>query len=111
MPTLSKVFEKLIKARLVKHLTYNKIISLRQFGYQIGLGTTEAIDTLVDDIVSKLNNKMRVCGLFLDVSSVFETVNHDILLGKLDHYGLRGDDLKLIVLFTWEKTVCRTKNK
>ena len=95
LPTISKIFEKLIKVRLVTHLNRNKVLNKRQFGYQKGVGTAEAICTLIDDVVEKLNQKLKVAGIFLDLSSAFDTVNHTLLLAKMEHYGVRGKVLDL----------------
>jgi ribosomal protein S16 len=96
LPTLSKIFEKVIKIRLIRHLSINKILSDRQFGYKVGVSTGDAINSLINDIVIALNNKMKVAALFLDLSSAFDTVDHQILLRKLEHYGLRGKTLHLL---------------
>lgn len=95
LPILSKIFEKVIKSRLVVHLNLNKVLNLRQFGYQKNVGTGDAIYTLVEDIISKLNMKKRVAGIFLDLSSAFDTIDHKLLIAKLEHYGVRGKTLQL----------------
>lgn len=96
LPVLSKLFEKVIKSRLVRHLTSLKIINHNQFGYQKSKGTLDAIDSLLNSVVNKLNNKLKVAGLFLDLSSAFDTVEHCILMDKLEHYGVRGNVLKIL---------------
>ena len=53
---------------------------------------------LIDDLVTSLNKQNCVLGLFLDFSKAFDTVNHDILFQKLDHYGIRGPALNGSVL-------------
>lgn len=96
LPTFSKLFERLIKVRLLDHFTWNNVLNKRQFGYQRDIGTVEAIDTLIDEVVTNLNKKKKVAGVFLDLSSAFDSINHDILLNKLSHYGVRHDQLGLI---------------
>ncbi|KAJ8704093.1 hypothetical protein PYW07_013387 [Mythimna separata] len=84
LPTLSKVFEKIIKHRLMIHLNMNNIINLRQFGYQKGVGCSDAINTLINDIMNKINNKLKVAGLFIGLSSAFDTIDYDLLITKLE---------------------------
>ncbi|CAG9120909.1 unnamed protein product [Plutella xylostella] len=69
----------------------------KQFGYQKGVGASDAIDSLVDDIVKKLNDRRKVVGLFLDLSAAFDgwIMDHSILLNKLEHYGVRGQALEI----------------
>ena len=42
------------------------------------------------DIVNSLNERMHTLVICLDLSNAFDTINHDILLDKLSHYGIRG---------------------
>ncbi len=45
---------------------------------------------IVDKIQKAIEECQFSCGVFLDFSKVFDTVNHDILIMKLEHYGIRG---------------------
>ncbi|KAI5640470.1 reverse transcriptase (RNA-dependent DNA polymerase) domain-containing protein [Phthorimaea operculella] len=56
LPILSKVLEKLLKSRILEHVHLNSILHARQFGYQKGIGTNTAIDTLMDDLNSSKTN-------------------------------------------------------
>ena len=52
--------------------------------------TDRAILSIVDKIQKAIEERNYSCGIFLDFSKAFDTVNHKILLGKLEHYGIRG---------------------
>ena len=49
-----------------------------------------ALIEIVDNIKTAIDNNKYVCGIFLDLTKAFDTVNHQILLDKLHHYGVRG---------------------
>lgn len=99
LPVLAKIFEKLMKARLLKHLEKHNIINERQFGYQRNKGTKDAVHTLIDDVIVFLSEKKKVSGLFLDLSSAFDTVSHVALVRKLELCGVRGKALHLFQSF------------
>ena len=52
--------------------------------------TDHAILSIVDKIQKAIEERNYSCGIFLDFSKAFDIVNHKILLGKLEHYGVRG---------------------
>ena len=49
-----------------------------------------ALNQLVNNITSAIDNRESTAGVFLDLSKAFDTIDHHILLNKLDHYGIRG---------------------
>ena len=91
---LSKVFEKVMYNRLLEFLESYKILTNSQFGFRKLHSTFMALMTLMDRLITSLENDEHVIGIFLDFSKAFDTVHHVILLNKLSHYGIRGCALK-----------------
>ncbi len=85
-----KIFEKLLCRRLLKYLELNNYIYKFQFGFRNKHSTTFALIDCVDNLRYLLDNENYVLGLFVDFRKAFDTVDHEILLNKLEHYGIRG---------------------
>ena len=99
LPVLSKIFEKLIHGRLVSFLDKNKVIYRKQFGFRKQHSTIHALHSAVTQVVNGLNNNEAVFGVYLDFSKAFDTIQHNILLDKLEHYGIRGIMLNLMTSY------------
>ena len=86
----TKIFELVIKNRLLKFWEKCSIFSPTQFGFRKGYSTILAITQLHDHLLDKQESGKTVSAIFLDLAKTFHTVAHDTLLSKLEHYGIRG---------------------
>ena len=94
LTSFSKILEKLVYSRLIKFLSCCKILSDNQFGFRKKHSTNHAMIILIDQIIHAIDNHSHTIGLFLDFSKAFDTIDHEILLYKLSHYGIRGRALE-----------------
>ena len=79
--------------RLYTFLEKNDFIYHSQFGFQKNKSTTHSLIEIVGTIHTCIENKHYGCGIFIDLKKAFDMVNHDILLQKLEHYGIRNTSL------------------
>ena len=74
----------------MKFIEKNKLLSTNQYGFRKGRSTEHAIIELVDKITKAIDQGKYTIGIFLDLSKAFDTINHKILIKKLEYYGIRG---------------------
>ena len=84
--------------RLYNYLEEFKILYLLQFDFRENCSTTHALISITESIRQPIDNNEFGCGIFIDLKKTFDTVNHTILLTKLNHYGIRG------VVLDWFKS-------
>lgn len=88
-PCFSKILEKLMYKRLLNCLEKKIILFPTQYGFRKKHSTNlAAIEPMTKVSQAKINNEYKL-GIFLDLAKAFDTVNHEILLRKLEHCGIR----------------------
>ena len=90
LSNINKILEKLVFNRLYNFLEESQCLYSLQFGFRKKHSTNHALVEITENIRKALDENKFACGVFVDFQKAFDTVNHDILINKLDHYGVRG---------------------
>ena len=93
LSSFSKLYEMLMYKRLYSFITHNELIHPLQFGVQKNNSIDHTLIRMTEAIRNTLDNKKYGCCIFIDLQKAFDTVNHGILINKLEHYGVRGNAL------------------
>ena len=90
LSNIEKIIEKLMYKRLYTFLNNNNIIYNLQFGFRKQYSTSHALITITENIRKALDDRNIGYGVFVDFQKAYDTVDHQILLAKLNHYGIHG---------------------
>ena len=96
LPIIGKLFERILADRLLNFFEANKILTQNQFGFRKHYSTELAITEIYNNLLNNLENNKHTCAIFLDLAKAFDSVDHNILLRKLERYGIRGTSLELM---------------
>ena len=96
LPTISKIFERILYNQLYEYFNSNNLLAEQQYGFRINRSTEYAAVRLVDTISKEMESGSTPTALYIDLSKAFDTLSFDILLYKLNYYGVKGNAFKLL---------------
>ncbi|MBS0018901.1 MAG: reverse transcriptase family protein [Candidatus Sulcia muelleri] len=103
LSSFAKVFEMIILARLQCYFDSNTLLTASQFGFRKGFSTSSAVNDVIGAVLGALDGSQCVGAIYCDLSKAFDCVNHSVLLGKLERYGLNGAALSLLSSYLSER--------
>ena len=95
MPSVSKIFEKIIYNQTYSYFQSNNLFFTSQYGFRAGHYTEHAAIEIVDKIIKNLDMNELPINIYLDLSKAFDTLDRSILIQKLKFYGIEGNSLKI----------------
>ena len=93
LPVISKILEKFVYVKLVSHLEKHNVLYYRQFGFRKHHSTVDAFATLVGETLKNFSENNYCLTVFIDIRKAFDTVQHSIILSKLEKLGVRDAEL------------------
>ena len=110
IPLPGKLLEKLIHDQVYSYFDDNNILFEKQYGFRTGKSTSHAIFDVLQILYDNWNNKLYTGCIFIDFSRAFETIDHEILLQKLEAYGLKRTPLNFFRRYITNRSQTTTVN-
>jgi hypothetical protein len=91
LSSISKILEKIVAEKLIKHLLDNDLLYVHQYGFLPNRSTEHNLLQIINYISKALDEGNFCIGVFLDLKKAFDVCSHEILLKKLQKMGIRGN--------------------
>ena len=101
LSSLSKIYEYVVFEQLLLYMENNGLFYNDQFGIRPGHSTELASVRFVDTLVQQIDNFNIPISILIDLSKAFDTLDHNIMLSKLRHYGVTGIELDFLLAIYW----------
>ncbi len=109
LPVVSKIFERIMQNQMKSHI--DKYLSPYLCGYREGYNAQYALVAMIEKWKKSLDNKGIASAIMMDLSKAFDTINHELLVAKLDAYGFEESALSIILNYLsdrWQRTKINT---
>uniref|UniRef100_A0A8L0DUF3 Reverse transcriptase domain-containing protein n=1 Tax=Oncorhynchus mykiss TaxID=8022 RepID=A0A8L0DUF3_ONCMY len=106
LPCLSKVFESQVNKQITDHFESQHTFSAMQSGFRAGHGCTSATLKVLNDILTAIDKKHYCAAVFIDLAKAFDSVNHHILIGRLNSLGFSNDCLAWFTNYFSDRVQC-----
>ena len=99
LPAMSKVIERVMHSQVTDYFCDLKLFYENQYGFRKRHSTELAALELVDRILNAIDKKEIPLTIFIDLSKAFDTIDHSILIQKLNYYGIRDKEGELFISY------------
>ena len=96
LPTISKIFERVTHDQMCEYFNNFNLLAVQQYGFRQKNSTEYAGIKLIDHVSKQMENGKTPGNLYIDLSNAFDTLTFDILLFKLNYYGVTDTALELM---------------
>ena len=96
LPQFGKLFEKIISCRILSFINKHNLLMQNQYGFRKHYSTELAVTEVYNKLLQNFEDKKHTCAVFLDLAKAFDSVDHTILIKKLEKIGIRGTALSLL---------------
>ena len=119
LPCIFKILERIVYNRTYEFLSNNHLLYKKQYGFRTDHSTYMTVIDFINAVNKAIDQNMNTVGIFMDLSKAFDTIDHDILLSKLSHYGFKGisqewfssflSNRKHFFIQYWQISLCKYK--
>ena len=93
LPLPGKLIEKIVHKRITTYVNTNNILNCNQNGFRANHSTQDTVSKFTDDIALNINNNKCTLATFIDFQKAFDTVNHTILIDKINSIGIKENNI------------------
>ena len=110
LPIQWKLLDKIVHTRLMSHFDDNNLLDIKQGGFRQNHSTIDTTVKFTEDLYKNINQGLTTVAAFIDFRKAFDTVNHTILVNKLEYLGIKGDLLSWIRNYLTDRKQCVVAN-
>ena len=110
LSTIAQIFEKLLYTQLYQFLTDNDILGNKQWGFTLLQSTASALINCSNEWLINIDQGKLSSTVLLDIKKAFDTIDHKIFLTKMDHYGIRDEELGFFNSYLIDRQQCCSVN-